>query len=135
MRAEPVSHVAAIPTDVDVVSVSFTPHETNVVVLSPGANAAWRISFYGASGIRVLDEGDLSEFWPACSAPNGPLFRIVAGGWRDHEAKRLRCGGWTDPEIPEYFIAGNNSCVGVLSVAAPEVHPCDLPEYTRQLED
>lgn len=128
MRSEPLAQFSVLPADVQIDEVRFTPQETNIILESPSTRARWRVRFYGASGVRVLDEGDLLEFWPACSAPSGRVFRIHSGGWRDQEAHR---GGFlmqhTQPEIPEYFVAGDNECVSVFSHDPPELCPCTEP--------
>ena len=123
MQSEALAPFSTLPDDVQIDEVRFTPRETNVILESPSTGAKWRVRFYGASGVRVLDEGDLLEFWPACSTPAGRVFRIHSGGWRDLEAQR---GGFllqhTQPDIPEYFIAGDNECVSVFSHDAPELY-------------
>lgn len=128
MQSEALAPFSTLPADVYIDEVRFTPRETNVILESPGTANRWRVRFYGASGVRVLDEGDLLEFWPECSAPNGRVFRIYSGGWRDQEAQRE---GFlmqhTQPEIPEYFVAGDNECVSLFSHAPPELYPCNEP--------
>lgn len=125
MQSEALAPFSTLPADVQIDEVRFTPRETNIILESPSTGTRWRVRFFGASGVRVLDEGDLLEFWPECSTPNGRIFRIHSGGWRDQEAKR---GGFlmrhTQPEIPEYFVAGDNECVSVFSHTPPELHSC-----------
>lgn len=122
MLAAPIETTPVLPHDIDVLSVNFAGGIVNVVVQSISLGTSWLVRFYGAAGVRVLDEGDLLEFWPTCSSPNGPLFRISTGGWKDQESQR-----WgflireTQPELPEYFVAGRNACVSVLSFSPPEV--------------
>jgi hypothetical protein len=133
MQSEALAPFAILPADVQIDEVCFTPRETNIILQSPSVQTRWRVRFYGASGVRVLDEGELLEFWPACSAPMGRVFRIHSGGWRDHEAQR---GGFlmqhTQPKIPEYFVAGDNECVSVFSHEPPELCPCT--ELSSQAE-
>jgi len=128
MQSEALAPFSTLPADVQIDEVRFTPRETNVTLESPSTGARWRVRFYGASGVRVLDEGDLLEFWPACSTPAGRVFRIHSGGWRDQEAQR---GGFlmqhTQPGIPEYFVTGDNECVSVFSHEPPELCPCTEP--------
>ena len=128
MQSEALAHFSSLPADVQVDEVRITPMETNIILESQSTGTRWRVRFDGASGVRVLDEGDLLEFWPECSAPNGRVFRIHSGGWRDQEAQR---GGFlmqhSQPEIPEYFIAGDNECVSVFSHVPPELYPYTEP--------
>lgn len=43
------------------------------------------MDFEVASGFRVLDEGDLLEFWAAEVRVPGWLWRVTGGGWLDLE--------------------------------------------------
>ena len=80
------------------------------------------VHFEGVQGIRMLDEGDLQEFWSNGACTNGWLFEIERGGWFDLECTRE--GFVSKPEIGlrEYLVAGVNDCVSVLSYEAPTVH-------------
>ena len=122
-----------LPRDLDVVSVVFTPMATHVDLQSQATGRTWRVRFLGAEGHRVLDEGDLLEYWPQCSTPNGSIFRIESDGWFEQESQRQ---GFlkrdTQPQMPEYFITGENACVSVLSHVPPELF--ELPESTKTAE-
>ena len=122
MNAAPIPEAEGLPRDLHVVSVVFTPDATHVDLQSRSTGRLWRVRFLGAEGHRVLDEGDLLEFWPECSAPNGVIFKVTSGGWFEQECQRQ---GFlkrdTQPEMPEYFITGENACVSVLSYTPPEL--------------
>jgi hypothetical protein len=122
-----------LPRDLDVVSVVFTPEATHVDLQSQATGKTWRVRFHGAEGHRVLDEGDLLEFWPHCSTPNGVIFRIENAGWFEQESQRQ---GFlkrdTQPQMPEYFVAGENACVSVLSHSPPDLF--ELPRSTSKIE-
>jgi hypothetical protein len=79
--------------------------------------------FTDAVGFRVLDEGDLLEFWPACStAPGGGLFEIHGGGWLEQESRRKGfMSSSTRPALREFLVTGQNDCVGVFAFTAPEL--------------
>jgi hypothetical protein len=128
MQSEALSPFSSLPPDVQVDEVRVTRRETNITLESHSTGTRWRVRFCGASGVRVLDEGDLLEFWPECSTPNGRVFRIHSGGWLDQEAQRE---GFlmqhTQPEMPEYFVAGDNECVSVFSPVPPELYLCTEP--------
>ena len=79
------------------------------------------VSFDAPAGYRVLDEGDLLEFWPACSSFNGWLYRINSGGWLDQERERSGFTSAARTDAVEYFIIGCNYCVSVLAWEAPGV--------------
>ncbi len=92
-----------------------------VTVTSPSGAKAAAVTFTGVVGFRVLDEGDLLEFWPACAANNGWLFRIRANGWLDQEIARRGFVHDKASGLTEYFIAGQNDCISVLAGAPPEL--------------
>jgi hypothetical protein len=122
VNAAPITEAEELPHDLDVVSVVFTPEATHVDLQSQSTGRLWRVQFLGAEGHRVLDEGDLLEFWPECSTPKGRIFKVTSGGWFEQECQRQ---GFlkrdTQPEMPEYFIAGENACVSVISHTPPEL--------------
>lgn len=81
------------------------------------------VLFTDAVGFRVLDEGDLLEFWPACStAPGGGLFEIHDGGWLVQESGRNGfMSSATRPGLREFLVTGSDDCVGVFAFSAPEL--------------
>jgi len=85
-----------------------------------------KVVFENPMGFRVLDEGDLLEFWPTCSADNGWLYEITQGGWLPLEATR---GGFLladRNDVREFFMAGENDCVSVLAVEPPAIKTDEL---------
>ena len=103
---------------IEVINIEFDVEELEVTVLIDGYKLD--ISFDSPAGFRVLDEGDLLEFWPDCSSPNGWLYEISEGGWFDQERSRKGfVSTANNPEVREYFIVGTNYCVSVLAMAAP----------------
>lgn len=79
------------------------------------------ISFDAPKGFRVLDEGDLNEFWPLCSTDNGWLYQIVTGGWLDQESKRKGFISSYYSELKEYFITGEDFCINIIAYEPPIV--------------
>jgi hypothetical protein len=122
MLVEQIKTTPVVPHDVSVISATYGSGTVEIILESPSADGRWRVRFYGVQGMRVLDEGDLLEFWPACSSPKGPFFLVSEGGWKDQESER-----WgfllreTRPQLPEYFVAGENACVSVLAYTPPEI--------------
>ena len=59
----------------------------------------------------MLDEVDLTEFWPQCSLSNGWLFEVKTGGWKALEQTRPR------------FSSGRHEwqCVSVLTKEPPSL--------------
>ena len=103
---------------IEVINIEFDVEELEVTVLIDGYKLD--VSFDSPAGFRVLDEGDLLEFWPDCSSPNGWLYEIFEGGWFDQERNRKGfVSTANNPAVREYFIVGTNYCVNVLALAAP----------------
>jgi len=104
---------------IEVINIDFDIETLTVTVIIDGEKID--ISFDSPSGYRVLDEGDLLEFWPSCSTNNGWLYEITIGGWLDQERKRKGFVSGARTEVKEYFIIGCNYCVNVFGWEAPSV--------------
>jgi hypothetical protein len=121
VNAIPMPNQYAFRSPVDITQVRFELGELAVTLTSGGDRKAVIAKFDEVVGFRMLDEGDLLEFWPVCSGDNGWLFQVLENGWFDLEAIRpgfLREKGLG---ISEYFVASQNSCISVLSGGMPAV--------------
>ena len=79
------------------------------------------VSFEGVRGFRVLDEGDLLEFWEPDARASGWLWRVKDGGWFALESTRQGfVSGITDC-YKEYLVVGVNDCVSVISTNEPKI--------------
>lgn len=82
------------------------------------------VEFVDVRGFRMLDERDISNFWPTCSTPEGWLFEIFSGGWRAQEDETT--GGlfsaWNFP-AREFLVTGIEDCLSVLCLETPIVKP------------
>ena len=85
-----------------------------------------KVVFDSPMGFRVLDEGDLLEFWPTCSADNGWLYEITQGGWLSLETTRDGFLLADRHDVREFFLAGENECVSVLAVERPVIKADEL---------
>jgi hypothetical protein len=80
------------------------------------------VRFDCVAGFRVLDEGDLLEFWPKCSFPNGEwLWEIHEGGWFDFESTWPGFIGMKYEGASEFLVLGENVYVSVISHDRPVV--------------
>lgn len=80
------------------------------------------VQFESIEGFRVLDEGDLIEFWSMCSCSHGRwLWEIHEGGWFDLESTRPDFIGEKYKGATEYLVVGDNECVSVISYDRPVV--------------
>ena len=119
--ATPLDGLWKFESSVNITHVSLEWAELRVMLMSGGDKKVATVKFTDIVGFRLLDEGDLLEFWPACSAHNGWLFEIHMNGWFDLES--LRPGFIRDRSLNifEYFIASQGGCVNVLSASRPQV--------------
>ncbi|MEO3735156.1 hypothetical protein [Shewanella baltica] len=80
-----------------------------------------KVNFDAIYGFRVLDEGDLGEFWSECNLMKGWCFKVFSGGWSELEKTREHfvSGKLYDPL--EFLIIGLNECVSVLAHDLPVV--------------
>lgn len=104
---------------IEIVYVEFDIETLTVTVLTDGDKID--ILFDSPAGYRVLDEGDLLEFWPNCSSFNGWLYEIRGGGWLDQERNRNGFASSAKTDAKEYFIIGCNYCINVLAWEGPSV--------------
>jgi hypothetical protein len=81
-----------------------------------------RVVFRGTVGFRVLDEMNLNEFWPAFSEPNGWLYEVEEGGWKELESQRPAGSASfaVNPKLREYFLV-DDRCISVFCAHAPEI--------------
>ena len=104
---------------IEIVYIEFDIETLTVTVLIDGDKID--VSFDSPVGYRVLDEGDLLEFWPNCSSFNGWLYEIRNGGWLDQERKREGFVSAAKTDSQEYFIIGCNYCINVIAWEDPSV--------------
>ncbi|MDK9740344.1 hypothetical protein KI655_24030 [Vibrio sp. D404a] len=83
----------------------------------------WRVkvNFDATWGFRVLDEGDLGEFWSKCNLTQGWCFEVLEGGWNSLEKTRDHYVTGKLNEPHEYLIIGLNECVSVLAHEPPVI--------------
>ena len=106
-------------TTVQVESVSLSDGGLAIFMISKHWNAVVR--FEQTYGFRVLDELDLTEFWPQCSLAKGWLFEVKAGGWKALEQTRPHFFSGRCEWVKEYLVVGRDECVSVLAKERPSV--------------
>jgi hypothetical protein len=119
--AKAIENTYAFQSSVDITRVCLEWGTLVVTLISGGDRKAATVRFSEIAGFRLLDEGNLLEFWPECSGVNGWLFLIKKNGWLDQESTRDGFLLEKDMGLSEYFIASQNSCVSVLSSEVPRV--------------
>ena len=79
------------------------------------------INFDEVRGFRVLDEGDLLEFWDPEARAEGWLWRVSEGGWFDLENYREGFISGVTGDCHEFLIVGVKACVSVLAGGEPRI--------------
>lgn len=79
------------------------------------------VDFEAVEGFRVLDEGQLLEFWGDDSKVHW-VFEVLDNGWLATEAARETAPFIAeDSQLKEYLVAGINDCVSILGYEYPRV--------------
>ena len=90
-----------------------------ITLLFPELECPVYLIFKNINGFRVLDEGNLLEFWNNDIRVPGWIWQIDKGGW--FELEKTRNGfveGYHENEYrKEYLILGQNDCVSVISMS------------------
>jgi hypothetical protein len=79
------------------------------------------VSFGGVCGFRVLDEGDLLEFWDPNSRAEGWLWHVKDGGWFALENIREGFVSGAFGGYNEYLVIGIDDCVSIFSTDEPKI--------------
>lgn len=106
-------------TTVDIDEITFD--KECLIIYVKSKSWAAKVQFSAIYGFRVLDEGDLGEFWNQCNLKTGWCFEVIEGGWNDLEKTRAHflTGKLYQPK--EFLIIGLNECVSVLAFEQPTV--------------
>ncbi|RLQ87745.1 hypothetical protein D8780_05515 [Notoacmeibacter ruber] len=84
------------------------------------ADTIYRLVFSTISAVRLLDEGELLEFWEKTAElggrPGRTTFRV-----RNHAWTRESMISFLASDGTSFVIASNNECVEVVSVTAPTI--------------
>ncbi len=111
-------------------SVCLGPEGLDVIVENSveGSTLGLKVHFGCTYGVRVLDEGDLNDFWDAnwSDAGGGAIFEIKSGGWLDQEKARPGFIGAYSDWAREFFITGIDDCVNVIAAEPPIIEVIEL---------
>ena len=80
----------------------------------------YEIVFDNPRGFKMLDEGDMCNYWEDAKMINNWLFEIESGGWLDTEDA---AGGFSSKALgfKEFLVASSDDCVSVISNCEPEI--------------
>ncbi|GAA68377.1 MULTISPECIES: hypothetical protein [Pseudoalteromonas] len=104
---------------IEVINLNFDVELLEITISIDGDKID--IIFEDPAGFRVLDEGDLLEFWPDCSLQAGWLHEINSDGWFDLEKNRNGFLLADNAKVTEYLVVGVNYCVSILAWEKPKV--------------
>ena len=107
--------------DVQLLSVHYDVTSTNRLTLeleSPSEGRV-RLVFDSPLAVRVIDEGQICEFWNTYSRPNGWLWQVLDGGWIALESQRARFWGTDHPRPVLEFMVADDQCVFVMTMTPP----------------
>jgi hypothetical protein len=105
----------------EVTDVSYDLHSLRITLTFSEREGPIYAMFLESRGFRVLDEGDLTEFWDSDARPDGWLWRVSSGGWLDLERTRPSFLSGLGDQYSEFLILGVNDCVSVIASADPVV--------------
>ena len=105
----------------EVTDIHYSGGRLTINVKSLDGSLMVTATFPEVAGFRVLDEGDLLEFWQGFSSKEDWIFRVIEGGWFEQEGQRSGFIRRDVKAISEFMITGVDDCVSVLAWAAPEV--------------
>jgi hypothetical protein len=111
--------VPGVMQESEVILLNMTLAESLNLKLEVGGRPI-QLIFDDVRGLRVLDEGDLLEFWDKYHTGNGWLWEVQSGGWFDLERRRstfvMAASG-----VREFLVVTGDFCVSVFSRLPPEL--------------
>jgi hypothetical protein len=119
--ASSLSQVEQFPGMPEVTDISFDLWLLRVTLRFDCFEGPIYVEFRDVMGFRVLDEGELTEFWSPDVRPGGWLWQIDQGGWLDLEKTRPFFFAGIGDTPDEYLVAGVNDCVSVLATSVPKI--------------
>jgi len=121
------------PYDVDVYSgsevtnISYDLSTLRITLMFDDKEEPVYIIFKHIVGFRVLDEGELNEFWNVKQRPVGYIWEVKDGGWKSLEELRSGYIGHSK-SAKEYLVLGNDDCVSVITYNEPVISDLNIVE-------
>lgn len=79
------------------------------------------VTFNRVRGFRVLDEGNLLEFWDPDTRVSGWLWQVQKGSWFDLERSREGFMSGVNRDYKEFLVLGIDDCVSVITSQEPQI--------------
>lgn len=105
----------------EVIRINYDLSVLRVTLVFENLPNSVEVLFSMPTGFRVLDEGDLVEFWRDYHTGNGWLYEVSSGGWHELESRRDGFITQHTDGVKEYLVVGTNDCVSVLAHERPKV--------------
>lgn len=109
----------------EVTGVSYDLSLLKITLMFGDVGHSVCVSFDSVRGFRVLDEGDLLEFWDPESRAEGWLWHVKEGGWLDLEKLRDGFISGVNGGYKEFLVLRQNECVSVITNGDPTVEKSD----------
>ena len=105
----------------EVTAVNYDTSLLRITISFENIDYPVHVIFDGVRGFRVLDEGDLLEFWNPDVRANGWLWFVEKGGWFELESLRKGFVSGVTGGYREYLVLGQNDCVSVIAYGEPKI--------------
>lgn len=93
--------------------------------LESSTQGRFQLVFDSPLAVRIMDEGQVCEFWNTYSTPHGWLWRVLEGGWIALEAQRSKFWATANPRAVAEFLVVDDQCVFVITTTPPRFVCCD----------
>lgn len=105
----------------EIENISYDIFTLRITLNFPGIEGRTYVEFEHVVGFRLLDEGDLLEFWNQESRSLDWIWIVEEGGWLGLEQVRSGFTSGHNFDGNEYLITGINECLSVLSTGQPKI--------------
>ena len=115
---EPSAAYAGLP---EIAAINYDLWLLRITAHFPDLDHPVYVTFDAPRGFRVLDEGDLLEFWDKDVRADGWLWQVDSGGWLDLESSREGFVSGLTGGYSEYLILGQHECLSVITNSGPTI--------------
>ena len=123
--AKPVCKSDAAKGNCEIKTLSYTEAKLSVELEFYKDNKGAEITFTSIIGFRLLDEGDLCDYWSEINLKIDWLFEVQQGGWLEFESRRDDFLSKNHDGVQEFLIISNNDCVNVICYEVPTIEVYD----------
>lgn len=125
--AESVNDSLAIEDLPEIVNINYDLWYLSITLEFANQDSPVYVRAEEVIGFRVLDEGNLLEFWSPEDRPDGWMWKIKSGGWFELESTRKGFISGYDKEYSEYLILGVDDCINIITDIQPNIIVPSVP--------